>query len=175
VNAPLYRHSQDPRARTLNEVGPPLGYLPNGCKTWLVVKPGLEDVAREAFMGTKVQITSEGHRHLGAVIGSHEFMLKYVGAKVDEWVLQIETLTEIARYDPHSAYSAYTHGFRGKWVYMLRTIPRAGLYMRRLEEALQEGLAPVLLRRGHELGQDLGQAVALPSSSGGHGANNRLG
>ena len=50
--------------------GPQYGYFPLPLKTVLIVKPQFEDKAREAFQGTGITITTDGERHIGAVIGS---------------------------------------------------------------------------------------------------------
>jgi len=49
----------------------------NGSKSWLIVKS--EELAKEAkrVFGDKVNITTEGHRHLGAVIASQEYKDQY--------------------------------------------------------------------------------------------------
>ena len=53
--------------------GKKCGYLVNGSKSYLVVKT--QDLADEAELvfGEEVRITTEGQRHLGAVIGSQEY------------------------------------------------------------------------------------------------------
>ena len=63
---------------TLEDIGPLYGYSPNADKTWLIVKEGKEDEARRIFADTNIQITCEGKRHLGAVIGSADFKEEYV-------------------------------------------------------------------------------------------------
>ena len=52
---------------------PAYGYFPNASKTWLIVKDEKLDEAKRIFKGTGVKFTSEGKRHLGAVIGSQTF------------------------------------------------------------------------------------------------------
>ena len=47
-----------------------IGQYPNASKTWLIVKEGKCDEAKEFFQGPGVAITSEGKRHLGSAIGS---------------------------------------------------------------------------------------------------------
>ena len=64
--------------------GPLLGYFPKASKSWLTVKVEYLDAARETFKGTGINITEEGRRHLGAVIGSEEYKQDYVREKVDE-------------------------------------------------------------------------------------------
>ena len=50
----------------------------------------------EGFDGTGVQITIEGKRHLGTVIGSRSFAKKYVNNKVEEWTEEIKRLAKVA-------------------------------------------------------------------------------
>ena len=38
------------------------------------------------FRDTAINVTIEGHKHLGAALGSRSFLEEYVGEKVDEWV-----------------------------------------------------------------------------------------
>ena len=56
----------------LNQEGNKYGYLVNGSKSWLVVKSDvLADEAKRVF-GDELNVTTEGQRHLGAVIGSSD-------------------------------------------------------------------------------------------------------
>ena len=52
----------------------------------LIIKPEREQAAREVFRDTAINVTTEGHKHLGAALGSRSFLEEYVGEKVDEWV-----------------------------------------------------------------------------------------
>ena len=54
----------------ISESGPALGYFPNAWKCWLIIKPEREQAAREVFRGTAINVTMEGHKHLGAALGS---------------------------------------------------------------------------------------------------------
>ena len=57
----------------VNKYGPSLGYHPKASKSWLIVKPGHLDSAKEMFNGTGINITDQGRKHLGAVIGSVDY------------------------------------------------------------------------------------------------------
>ncbi|PFX26629.1 hypothetical protein AWC38_SpisGene8673 [Stylophora pistillata] len=57
---------------TLTTIGPAFGYFPNARKCCIVVKPEKEESAKDVFKSTAINITSKGHKHLGAVIGSQE-------------------------------------------------------------------------------------------------------
>ena len=60
--------------KSLCEEGRKFGYIVNGAKSWLIVKTSeLAESAKKVF-GDEVNITLEGRRHLGAVIGSKEFI-----------------------------------------------------------------------------------------------------
>ncbi len=72
----------------LLEIGPKYGYHPNPKKTVLIVKNEHElQEAKDLFHSTGIKITTEGERHLGAVVGSHKFRKEYIKEKVDAWVL----------------------------------------------------------------------------------------
>ena len=51
-------------------MGPSLEYYPNAKKCWILTKQGKEDVAREVFRDTAINISTQGQKHLGAVVGS---------------------------------------------------------------------------------------------------------
>ena len=73
-------------------------------QSWLIVKSEvLADEAKGVF-GDEVNITTEGQRHLGAVIGSQECKDQYCREKVLGWKGKLEALSEIARSQPHAAY-----------------------------------------------------------------------
>ena len=65
----------------INKYGPLLGYFPKASKSWLTVKPEFLDLAKETFKGTGINITDNGRKHLGAVIGSEVYKREYIGEK----------------------------------------------------------------------------------------------
>ena len=80
----------------LSQEGKKYGYLVNGSNSWLIVKSEvLGDEAKRVF-GDEVNITTEGKRLLGAVIGSHKFKGQYSREKVLGWKGQLKALSEIA-------------------------------------------------------------------------------
>ena len=89
--------------KSLCEEGRKFGYIVNGAKSWLIVKASeLAESAKKVF-GDEVNITLEGRRHLGAVIGSKEFKDQYCQEKVDKWLREMESLAEISKSQPHAA------------------------------------------------------------------------
>ena len=70
------------------EVGPHFEYYINAPKSWIIVKPHLQEEAEQVFMGTGIKITTEGKRHLGAALGNERYREEYVGNLVNDWVKQ---------------------------------------------------------------------------------------
>ena len=58
------------------------------------------------FADTDINITIEGKRHLGAVVGSRSYTEEYVAGKVEKWTEEIKKLAHIAQTQPRAAYSA---------------------------------------------------------------------
>eukprot|EP00794_Sanderia_malayensis_P017855 gene17855-biopygen15282 len=104
------------------EFGPKLGYFPNATKSWIVIKPDVEQEAREIFDGTNIQITTEERKYLGGFIGSKKGKDSYVSSLVSSWCDQLKVLSRIAKSEPQSAYSAFVSGFRHRLTYHMSTI-----------------------------------------------------
>ena len=156
------------------EQGPPQGYNPNARKSVLIVKPDCFQEAVEAFENTGVRITVEGDRHLGSVIGTPEYVEMFVKAKVEEWVAELQSLAEIAKAEPHAAYTAFTFGIKHRWTFIMRTVPNIEHLLLPLEETIQEKLLPALAGRHHPSVRDRA-IIALPPRLGGLGIPNPLG
>ena len=74
------------------------------------------------FANSRVNITVEGKRYLGAVIGSAEYPYGYVKDLVKDWDNQLTILSAIAETQPQAAYLIFASGFKSKLKYFLRTI-----------------------------------------------------
>ena len=98
-----------------------IGYNVNPKKSWLIVKQQHLQCAQETFSSTGIQITTEGRRQLGAVIGTDEYKKHYVSSLVDTWVGELDILPKIAKIEPHAAYAAFTHGLQHRYTYAMRT------------------------------------------------------
>ena len=125
------------------------------------------DAAKETFKGTSINITEEGRRHLGAVIGSDEYKQEYVREKVDEWIECIQKLSKIARTQPHAAYICYVKGFLHKYTYFMRTIPNISTLLRHLDQAIDNFLK--VLFDNHEFSNVERNLWSLPVRLGGLG------
>ena len=90
--------------RTLQLSGPSISYFPNAGKTWLITKPQHYEVAKNLFADTGISVTTSGAKHLGAAIGEKAFVDSYLQAKVENWCVQLETLSFLAIANPQCAY-----------------------------------------------------------------------
>ena len=107
----------------LTEMGTSSGYYPNAKKFWLLTKQGKEDSAREVFLYTTINISTQDQKHLGAVLGSRAYLEEYVNGNVEGWVDQVVKLAEFATIYPQASYKAFTFGLKHRWTYYLRTEP----------------------------------------------------
>ena len=128
----------------LSESGPPMGYFPNAKKCWLIIKPEREQAAREVFRDTAINVTTEGHKHLGAALGSRSFLEEYDGERVDEWVNEVTKLADFAISQPQACYAGFTFGLRHRWTYFLRTLRDIAELLEPLERAINEVLIPAV-------------------------------
>ena len=130
------------------------------------MKPDKENLARELFNGTNINITSTGACHLGATVGSEEFKKEYVKMKVEEMTVELNKLSKIGETELHAAYAAFTHGWRHKWTYMSRTIADIGELMRPLENCISYSFIPAITN-GHKCNDDERIILTLPPRLGG--------
>ena len=153
--------------------GPAYGYFPKPSKTFLVVKPECRAAATEEFEGTGVQLSEDGEdvahksgqRHLGAAVGSPEFVKTYLEEKVASWVEQVSQLADIASTQPHAVYAGFVFGLRHRWTFIQRTMPTAGDHMQPLKDAIDHKLLPSLVK--HELSDVELELMKLPARFGG--------
>ena len=154
---------------SLCQEGRKSGYIVNSAKSWLIVKNReLPESAKNVF-GDEVNITLEGRRHLGAVIGSKEFKNQYCQEKVDKWLRDIEFLTEISKSQPNAAYVAFTKGFKSKFIYYLRTIESFEEYVNPIKEVIHTSFLPSLFGRAEPLPEKIKELVNLSPAQGGIG------
>ena len=88
-----------------------------------------------------------------------------------EWSDELSKLSEISLTQPHSAYSALTHGLLGRWTFLSRTLPGIGDLFSPLEQIIRVHLLPTLT--GKCAFSDVErQLISLPSRLGGLGIIN---
>ena len=133
----------------------------------MITKSEKEDAAREVFGDTAINITTEGHKHLGAALGSRSYLEEYVGEKVEDWVNQVPKLAEFAISQPQASYAAFMFGLRHRWTYFLRTLPDIADLLKPLERAITEALIPAIT--DWVITEAKRELLALPVRMGGLG------
>ena len=128
----------------LYELGPKFGYFPQASKSCLIIRPEVEGKAKTIFQGSGVQITTEGKRHLGTLLGSTKYKEEYLSSKVDEWIAQLRILSQIARTQTQAEYRAFITGSRHKISFYMRTISVASTQLKRLDEVVQSEFIPAI-------------------------------
>ena len=74
----------------LSETGKHHGYYVNGKKRWLICKSEESaKIAKEVF-GHKMNLTTEGKRHLGAVLWSEDYRDELCKEMVERWENELE-------------------------------------------------------------------------------------
>ena len=99
----------------LKELGPMYGYFVNPNKSWLVVKEEHLEIAQSCFSDTDIQITTAGRSYLGSAIGERDFIETFVQQKVQQWESELLKLSQVAKSQPHSAYSALVHSMKNRY------------------------------------------------------------
>ena len=130
---------------TLIADGPDYGYIPKDDKCWLITKPEKEQIIRETFKDTEINITKEGKKHLGAVVGSGPYMTEYGSEKVDGWVNERIKLAEFATTQPQASYAVYMFGLKHRWTYYYRTLPDIQDLLQPLKDAIANIFLPSLI------------------------------
>ena len=136
--------------------------FPKASKCNLILKdPSRLNEAQRIFACTEIQITCQGERHLGAVIGSEEHKNEYVSSKVLKWVPDLKDLAKIAKDDPQAVLSAFTKSICHRWTFVQRTIPRTSDLFLPLEQCIiKDTLIPSIL--GRQISDLERQVVSLP-------------
>ena len=123
------------------------------------------------FAGSNTKITTEGARHLGAVLGDSSFKEEHLRNEIQSRNNQLETLSKIAKIQPQAAYSAYMFGFKQKLTFFLRTVSDMADYLLPSEETLRSRFIPAIT--GVHKCSDVERALlALPVKFGGLGLQN---
>ena len=138
-----------------------------------MTKPGHRGAAEHIFSGTGIQFTDDGQdlkhkagqRHLGAAVGSAEYVAAYLDQKDAFWSEQVTQLADVAGTQPHAAYAAFAFGLRHRWTFIQRTMPTTGDHMQPLKDAIRNKLIPKLTK--HEMNDLEMELVTLPARYGG--------
>ena len=144
------------------------GYHVKPAKSWLILKdPSRLQEAEALFNSSPIKITTSGKRHLGAALGTNEFKTDYIEEKVAIWCEKLKRISEIAKLQPHAAYTAYVHGEQHKYTYFLRTLPNIAEQLKPLDDLISNDFIPALF--GCNLSPNERQILTFPIKEGGIG------
>ena len=104
----------------INDLGPEFGYFPNASKSHILMKENFLCEARDTFEGMNLQIVTNVMGYLGGSIGNEQFAKDFIASRVQEWIRNIEALSEIAQCHPQAALAVLTYGLAGKWSYLMQ-------------------------------------------------------
>ena len=93
-------------------MGPKFGYFREGSKPWIIVRENAKERAQTIFDNTKIKVTTDGQRHLGAVIGTANFKQNYMKERINQWIQELRILSKIAWHKPQAAYSCFIEQFQ---------------------------------------------------------------
>ena len=157
----------------LNEVGPSFGYYPKACKSYIVVKDErIRQKALAVFQGEAINITIDGERHIGAVIGSQSHKESFVKSKVDRWVKDIRELSGIAKEEPQAALVSFNAGVSQRWKFLQRTVSDISQMLTPLEAAIRDEFIPAVC--GRHVSDIEREILSLPCRHGGLGIVNPI-
>ena len=157
--------------RHLEMIGLKFGYYVNCSKSWLIVKSNKIAAEAKNIFGESVNITVDGKRHLGAVIGTKNNEKEYCEEIVNNWVKELKNLCEIAETQPQAAYAAYTKGYKSKFTYFIRTIKNFEQYVAPIYDLLNEHFIPTLFGSDTPLETPYRDIISLTPNDGGLGIN----
>ena len=93
------------------------------------------------FENADINITEDGKRHWGAVIGSIEYHENYVTQKVNTWLDELNMLCDITRIASQAEYSCFVNGYKHK-VYIMRAIPKMCTQLEKIDELILTKFIP---------------------------------
>ena len=104
---------------------------------------------------------------LGGIVGNETDKKSFVVDKIDEWISQVECLTEIAATQPQAAFAAFTKSLQFQWGYMQRVTSGSQSWFCGLEDVIWKKFLPGLMM------SDVSRAervlYSLPARCGGLG------
>ena len=153
---------------TIMTAGPKYGYYPKPSKSFLIVKQHYKEYTERIFAGSNIKITTEGARHLGAVLGDISFKEEYLRNEVQSWKNELEIFSKIAEIQLQAVCSAYMFRFKYKFTFFLRAVPDIVDYLLPIEETLRSRFKPAITG-GHICSDAGGALLAFPVKFGGLG------
>eukprot|EP00957_Ditylum_brightwellii_P203250 15333888-Ditylum_brightwellii.AAC.1 len=84
----------------LCEIGPPRGYIPEPSKSILITH------------------SKAGNHYLGGYLGKKKLAQAYAEEKATNWVLSVDTFSDMMGQQPQAAFAGFAHSLQCKWAYL---------------------------------------------------------
>ena len=86
---------------------------------------------------------------------------------MEEWLAELQTLSDIAKTEPQAALSCLTHGLQSKYTFLLRTTPDIIELVQPIQTFIEDTLLPNIF--GRAISDELMRVAKLPCREGGLG------
>ena len=123
--------------------GPAYGYFPNPLKSCVVVNPASLATAEQVFGPLAIPVVTN-YRFLGGFLGDASARSSFVQEKVNQWVLDVHNLSQMAIPQPQAAYAALTKSLQCEWIYLQRVIPDCYALFAPLENIIHSLFLPAV-------------------------------
>ena len=117
--------------------GPKYGYFPNASKTILLVKSG-----------SGVKVTTDATKYLRGYVGPRETCDQLTRGKVGKLITHLEKLSELAKPEPHAAYTYFVSHFQHTYTHVEGVTPPSEQIWKPLEETIRNKFITALLGCG---------------------------
>jgi hypothetical protein len=129
----------------LKRLGPARGYLPEPAKSILICAPADRPAAETRLEAFGFNYT-EGNRYVGGFLGTEEALSQWLEPKIQQWVSGVESLAQVAKRYPQTAYAGLAMSLQQEWQYLQRVVPGCGAAFQPIEDALRDVFIPALLQ-----------------------------
>ena len=112
-----------------------------------IVKNDLHDTANTIFKITKISVTSNGKRHLVAVICSRSYEEDYLNKKdrsVNKRDKTSQKLLKRIKIKPQCTLSYFISGYNHKLNYYIRMVPNISNLLRHTDNVVKKGFIPAI-------------------------------
>ena len=93
----------------------------------------------------------------------------WITEKINDWIKKVNTLAEVAKRFPQSAYSGFCRSLQMEWQYIQRVVPGIAPLFQPLEKAIQDQFLPALLGENDPITGELRKILSLSTKSAGIG------
>ena len=125
--------------------------------------------ALQIFAGSGVNVTIDATKYLRGHVGPRETCDQLTRGKVGKLITHLEKLSELAKAEPHAAYSYFVSRFQHTYTYVQRVTPPSEQIWKPLEETIRNKFITDLF--GCDISDEVRQVLRSPKKMGGMGTH----